>query len=146
MKKEYPGRKSFEEIWPLYEKGGLVHLSTMDGNQPRVRMLSFTPLDKKIWIVSRSGDDKIDQIKNNPRVEFTYSVRSEEGTGCLRATGNAVIIEDSDTRALVTKEIPWFKGYWKSSDDPDFTLIRLDISKILYDPADERSKYTIIVD
>ncbi|MFW9920442.1 MAG: pyridoxamine 5'-phosphate oxidase family protein [Candidatus Thorarchaeota archaeon] len=145
MKKEYPETKSFDDIWPIYQKGGLLHLSTLDGNQPRVRIMSFTPLDKKIWVVTRSGDDKIQQLRKNPNIEFTYSYQGEQNIGCLRASGTAIIVDDPAIRARVTKAIPWFNGYWESSEDPNFTLIRLDISKILFDPANERTKYTVIV-
>jgi uncharacterized pyridoxamine 5'-phosphate oxidase family protein len=145
MKKEYPEKMELSEVWPHFEAGGLIHLATMDGNQPRVRMLSFTPYDNKLWIVARSGDDKIGQIRKNSNVEFTLAVKGKERTGCLRATGEAHIVVDQKMRDTVTSVIPWFTGYWKSSQDPNFTLIRLDMKKILFDHHETSSKYTIEV-
>ncbi|MFX1369142.1 MAG: pyridoxamine 5'-phosphate oxidase family protein, partial [Promethearchaeota archaeon] len=133
----------FSEVWPLFEAGGLIHLSTMDGNHPRVRMMSLTAHDQKLWVVTRSGDDKVGQIRKNSNVEFTLPVRGKEKAGCLRATAEATIIEDQDTREAVASVIPWFTGYWKSSKDPNFTLIRLDMKKILFDHHETSSKYTI---
>ena len=81
MKKEYPEKMTLSEVWPHFEAGGLLHLATLDGNQPRVRMLAFTVFDQKLWIVTRTGDDKIDQIRMNSNAEFTLAVKGKERTG-----------------------------------------------------------------
>lgn len=143
MKKTYPERITLSEVWPLFEAGGLVHLSTLDGDQPRVRMMALTVHDQKLWVVTRTGDDKVGQIRKNSNVEFTLAVQGKERTGCLRATAEANIVEDQHTRNDVASVIPWFPGYWKSSEDPNFTLIRLDLKHILFDHHETSSKYTI---
>ena len=143
MKKTYPERMTLPEIWPLFERGGLIHLSTIDGNHPRVRMVSVNIFDRKLWVVTRSGDDKVTQIRKNPNMEFTLAVQGKERTGCLRVTGTAIIVEDQQTRKDVASSVPWFSGYWKSSEDPNFTLIRLDMKKILFDHHETSSKYAI---
>ncbi len=143
MKKEYPEKMTLAEVWPYFEAGGLAHIATMDSDQPRVRMMSLNVCDNNLWLVTRSGDDKIDQIRKNAKVEFTYTVPGKNRTGCLRATAEAFIVDDLETREKVTASIPWFTGYWKSADDPNFTLIRLDLKKILFDHHESSSKYTI---
>jgi len=145
MKKEYPEKMTLSEVWPHFQAGGLIHLATLDGDQPRVRMLSFTTYDNKLWIITRSGDDKVSQIRKNSNVEFTLAIGGKEETGCLRVTAEAHIVEDQTMRDNVTSVIAWFTGYWKSSEDPDFTLIRLDMKKILFDHHETSSKYTIEV-
>ena len=143
MKKDYPETMALSEVWSHFEAGGLIHLATLDENQPRVRTLALTVYDQKLWVVTRTGDDKVDQIRKNSSAEFTLAVRGKERTGCLRATAEAIIVDDQDTRNDVVSAIPWFTGYWKSSEDPDFTLIRLDLKKILFDHHETSSKYTI---
>ena len=143
MKKEYPERMPLSEVWSHFEARGLAHLSTIDGDQPRVRMMALNVYDNKLWLVTRSGDDKIGQIQRNSKVEFTYAVPGKGRTGCLRATAEAVIVDDQVTREKVVSSIPWFTNYWKSSKDPDFTLIRLDLKQILFDHHETPSKYTI---
>ncbi|TFG99503.1 MAG: hypothetical protein E4H14_20245 [Candidatus Thorarchaeota archaeon] len=143
MKKDYPERMELSEVWLHFEAGGLAHLSTMDGNQPLVRMMALTVYDQKLWVVTRTGDDKVSQIRKNSKVEFTYAVPGKGRTGCLRATAEAFIVEDQDARDNAVSVIPWFTNYWKSSEDPDFTLIRLDLKKILFDHHETSSKYTI---
>ena len=134
---------TFSEVWPHFEAGGLIHLSTLDGNQPRVRMIALIVHDEKLWLVTRSGDDKVGQIRKNSNAEFTLAVQGKERRGCLRATAEAVIVDDRSTRADVASAVPWFTGYWKSSEDTDFTLIRLDLKKILFDHHESSLKYTI---
>lgn len=131
------------EVWPHFEAGGLAHLSTMDGDQPRVRMMALNIYDNKLWLVTRSGDEKVSQIRKNLKVEFTYAVPRKARTGCLRATAEAVIVEDKRTRENVVSVIPWFANYWESSADPNFTLIRLDLKNLLFDHHETSSKYTI---
>ena len=143
MKKDYPERMTLAEVWPYFEAGGLAHFSTLDGDQPRVRLMALNVWDNNLWLVTRSGDDKIEQIRKNSKMEFTYAVPGKGRTGCLRATGNAFIIEDQTTRISVASSIPWFTNYWKSAEDPDFTLIRLDLKQILFDHHESSSKYTI---
>ncbi|MHA1138182.1 MAG: pyridoxamine 5'-phosphate oxidase family protein [Candidatus Thorarchaeota archaeon] len=134
---------TLSEVWPHLEAGGLAHLSTIDGNQPRVRMMALNVYDKKLWLVTKTGDDKIGQIRKNSKAEFTYAVPGKGRTGCLRATADAVIVDDQETRDSVVSSIPWFTNYWESAEDPNFTLIRLDLKQILFDHHETPSKYTI---
>lgn len=143
MKKTYPERLPLSKVWPLLEAGGLVHLSTMDNDQPRVRMMALTVYNHNLWVVTRTADDKVSQIRKNSNVEFTSVVPGEKRTGCFRATAEAIIVEDQSTRNEVASVIPWFSGYWKSPEDPNFTLIRLDLKKMLFDHHETSSKYTI---
>ncbi|MFW9793788.1 MAG: pyridoxamine 5'-phosphate oxidase family protein [Candidatus Thorarchaeota archaeon] len=143
MKKEYPERMELFEVWPIFEAGGLIHLSTIDVDYPRVRIVSFTVHGKNLWVATRSGDDKVTQIRKNSNVEFTLPVRGTKKIGCLRATAEAVIVDDPIKRKEVASVIPWFTGYWKSSEDPNFTLIRLDLKKVLFDHHESSSKFTI---
>jgi len=143
MKKTYPEIMPLSEVWPLFEAGGLVHLSTLDGKQPRVRSMALTVHDQNLWVVTITADDKVSQIRRNSNVEFTFIVPGKERTGCLRATAEAIIIEDQSARDEVASVIPWFTGYWESPEDPNFTLIRLDLKRILFDHHETSSKYTI---
>lgn len=77
IKKSYPEQMTLPEIWPLFKKGGLIHLSTIDGGYPRARMVSVNVFDRKLWIVTRSGDDKVTQIRKNSNIEFTPAVQGK---------------------------------------------------------------------
>jgi general stress protein 26 len=106
-------------------------------------MMALTVHNDNLWLVTRTADDKVEQILANSNVEFTCTVRGKERTGCLRSTAKALIIEDPSTREEIANAIPWFTGYWKSSEDPNYTLIRLDLKQILFDHHENSTKYTI---
>jgi general stress protein 26 len=143
MKKVYPERMNLNEVWQHFVDAGLVHLSTIDGDQPRVRMMALTVYHNNLWVVTRTADDKVEQIRRNNNIEFTCTVQGNEKVGCLRATARAEIITDKSTREDVANFIPWFTSYWKSSEDPNYTLIRLDLKRILFDHHENALKYDI---
>ena len=74
--KEYPLTIIFEEIWSLLQDFPLAHLATVDNDQPRVRpMVLITHIDS-IWLSSKSDWSKVEQIRYNNKVEFTFSPKS----------------------------------------------------------------------
>ncbi|MFW9910771.1 MAG: pyridoxamine 5'-phosphate oxidase family protein [Candidatus Thorarchaeota archaeon] len=143
--KAYPETLGYSEVWPFFEKGGLAHVATIDGDQPRVRTMALITHDHTLWLVTHTSDNKVEQIKSNPKIEFTYTVPGIDRTGCLRTTATAEIIGDSDMRDAVAKSIRWFDGYWESGADPEYTLIRLTPTKMLFDHHKSRMKYTILL-
>lgn len=141
--KQYPEKMSLKEVWTHFEAGGLVHLATLDGDQPRVRAMALTAFDNQLWVVTHTSDKKVDQIRKNPHVEFTYTVPGKGRTGCLRANAKAIVITDPKMRRAVADVIPWFNGYWKSAEDPEYTLIKFELNTMLFDHHESRNKYTI---
>lgn len=141
--KPYPEKIKYEEIRKYFSNSPLIHLATLDGENPRVRMMSLIEHNEKLWLASRSHWDKIDQIRKNPNIEFTVPVRGEQEIGCIRVTGKAKIIENQSVREELAKAIPWFNGYWKSPEDPAFALISLTLSSIKYDNPFDRRKYSL---
>jgi general stress protein 26 len=143
--KEYPSRISLEEIWKHFEGFPLAHLATMDKNQPRVRPMSLISFNGKLWLATKTEWNKVEQIRHNNRVEFTIAPVSKDGTGSVRVSANAIIVEDRETRFRLSSQIPWFNQYWSDANNHNFTLIRLDIRQILYDHPSDSKKYTVIL-
>ena len=141
--KPYPEKMKLEDVWEQFERGGMAHLATIEGDQPRVRMMSLTAYDGKFWLATWSNWRKVEQIKANPKVEFSYGYRGEKGVGAFRVTGIAHIVDDPNIREEVSKAIPWFGGYWESSEDPRWTCIQIEPKEILLDHPDDKKKYTI---
>lgn len=141
--KEYPETISLQDIWHHFEKYPLAHVATIEENHPRVRPMALITHRGNLWLASKTEWDKVDQIKKNNRVEFTVAPTSETGTGSLRITARAVIIGDLSIKEELLPSIPWFSQYWYGLDDSNFTLIRLDIKRILYDHPTDGKKYTV---
>ncbi|MHA3963272.1 MAG: pyridoxamine 5'-phosphate oxidase family protein [Candidatus Thorarchaeota archaeon SMTZ1-45] len=143
--KEYPKQISLQEVWVHFEGFPLAHLATVEGNQPRVRPMSLISIENRLWLATKTEWDKVGQIIANNKVEFTVAPLSKNGTGSIRATAIAVVIKDRETKQRLSLAIPWFNQYWIDSDDPNFTLIKLEPTRMLYDHPSDRRKYTVIL-
>lgn len=121
----------------------MAHLATMDGNQPRVRMMALISHMNTLWLTTKTEWDKIHQIRANPNVEITVPAYLENGVGCIRITAVAEEIEDQITRGEVANAVPWFQRYWSGSQDENFVLLRINPTRILFDHPTDRKKYTV---
>jgi len=55
-----------------------------------------------------------------------------EHSGYIRGAGSANVIEDKETKKLLADNIPFFKEFWKTPDDPNFALLEIIIKGIEY--------------
>ena len=119
-----------EVIKDYFKQQPLMYLATTEGNQPRVRPMALIYHKEICWCCSVSERPKIKQMMDNNNIEFAINAHDKEEFSTIRGTGKAVLIEDMKIKKELSKAIPWFSGYWKSYDDPGFTLFRLDLEKI----------------
>lgn len=143
--KEYPEIMDHDEIWKYFEGFPLAHLGTLDGDQPRVRPLSLIAYKSNLWMATKSAWNKVKQLIKNNNVEFTVAPTSTLGTGCIRVTAEAKLVQDQDKRRELASFIPWFAQYWSGADDANFTLIQFKLRRILFDHPTDRKKYTIVL-
>jgi len=80
-----------DEIFQLMNENPVLHLATVDGDQPRVRgMLLFRADEEGIIFHTASTKDVFAQIQKNPKVELCF-----QGNGSqIRVTGVLELIED----------------------------------------------------
>ncbi len=107
----------------------LVFFSTMEGDQPRVRPMALIQCDNEFWLTSRSYEEKMNQVKENANFEFSLNDR-ENLKGMIRASGKAFVVEDLKTKEKVSKAISFFKDYFTEPADPNFGLIKLEITDV----------------
>jgi general stress protein 26 len=141
--KEYPETISLEEIWNYFEGFPLIHLATVEGFHPRVRPMALITHNKELWLATKTSWAKVEQIRMNKQVEFSVAPISREGTGSIRCTAEAILVEDHQLKSEVESSIPWFNQYWSNVKDPNFTLIRLELKRILFDHPSDWKKYTV---
>lgn len=86
---------SKEELFKIMNENPVLHLATMDGDQPRVRgMLLFRADEEGIIFHTASSKDVYDQIKKNPKAELCF-----QGQGIqVRVTGVLEQVDDDDLR------------------------------------------------
>lgn len=141
--KEYPLIIKLGEIWSLLDGFPLTHLATIDNDQPRVRPMALITHNDSIWLSSKSDWSKVEQIRDNNKVELTVAPISETITGSIRLTAIAEIEEDLKTKEDLARAIPWFSNYWNGPEDPNFTLMKVKLNRVLYDNPFDGKKYTV---
>ncbi len=107
----------------------LVFFSSMEGNQPRVRPMALIICDNEFWLTSRSYEEKMDQVKENANFEFSFN-DGEKLKGMIRVTGKAYVVEDMKIKEKLSKAISFFKDYFTEPADPNFGLIKLEITDV----------------
>ncbi len=131
-----------EDVIDYLKKQPLMYLATIDGKYPRVRPMALIYHKDACWFVSVAGRDKIRQIENNVNVEFAINPHDEEKMSTIRGTGKALLIDDSVIKMDVAGAIPWFDGFWESTEDPRFFLYKIDLEKLSVQIPQFRDIYT----
>lgn len=119
-----------EDIKDYFKQQPLMYLATTEGDQPRVRPMALIYHKEICWCCSISERPKIKQMIENKKIEFALNAHDKEEFSTIRGSGEAILIEDLETKRELSEAIPWFSGYWKSYNDPEFTLFRMDLDRI----------------
>jgi uncharacterized pyridoxamine 5'-phosphate oxidase family protein len=112
-------------VWKIFSGEPHIFLATIEGDQPRVRPVTLIRLQNRLFVTTGSNDAKVKQIKQNPKTEFCLLLEKDERKGTIRAECEARIVENKDIKADVYNNISFAKEFWKSPEDPNFTLILL---------------------
>jgi len=128
------------EVWREMKDVQTVYLATSDGDQPRVRPLMLLHADRNLFITTGTGSGKVSQIKKNPKAELSWMLGSMDKPGSMRIIGEAKVVEDRDTKAKIAGMAQWFSMFWKSVDDPGYTLLQIVPRRIVYSrPGDMKA-------
>jgi general stress protein 26 len=126
-----------DEVWKHFKDYQVIYLTTVEGNQPRVRPVTLLYFDNKFWITTGTDNAKVRQIKANPKMEFCLLIEEQKKQGYIRATGTAKVIMDREIRENIAKNCDFFSSYFKSHDDPHYTLLEMQLADIEYLRPDE---------
>ena len=120
------------EIWENFQKMQEIQIATIDNDKPRLRPITLIFHNEKFWILTGTDSAKTKQIQENPNIEFCHLLKKDPDTGYIRANGIAKIIQDRDTKEELANQVDYFKSYWKGVDDPNYTLLEIEITEIEY--------------
>lgn len=120
------------EVWGYFQKIQTIFLATCDKGQPRVRPVTLIHFNDKFWILTGTNAAKIKQIRDNSNIEFCLLLKKGDNSGYIRGVGEAIIVQDMETKRLLATNISFFKNYWKDADDPNYTLLEIVIKDIEY--------------
>jgi uncharacterized pyridoxamine 5'-phosphate oxidase family protein len=121
--------KAMKEVYDFLKKCGTYYLSTVEGNQPRVRPFgTVNEFDGKLYIQTGRGKNVSKQLAANPKVEIC----AYDGSRWLRL--QAVAVDDSRREAKVSmlEAYPELKSMYSADDDSTQALYLKDAVATLY--------------
>lgn len=105
-------------------------LSTIDGDQPRVRPVSPVRTDGfTVYVANLRGYHKTAEIAANPRVELCY-VDPEHNQ--VRITGEAELLTDMELLREIWSKNPLLHYYLGSVDNPELIVYRITPRRVRY--------------
>jgi general stress protein 26 len=120
------------EIWKCFKDYPHVFLGTQEDDQPRIRPVTLVDFNQKLWVLTGTRSAKVRQLRENPKVEFSLLFNEGMHQGYIRAAASAKIITDKETKTRVAEQCGFFSNHWKSFDDPNYTLLELELNEIEY--------------
>lgn len=126
-----------KEAWRWLKHTQTVELATWDGEYPRVRPMSLIFDEGRFWVCTGSNDAKVRQLEAHPTFEFSLMLKKGDEGGTLRCSGPAKIVNDMETKSVMSGRIPFFGSYWETPEDPTFCLIELLVKDVEYMPPGE---------
>ncbi|MFO0824406.1 MAG: pyridoxamine 5'-phosphate oxidase family protein [Gemmataceae bacterium] len=98
-------------------------LSTMDGDQPRVRPVSPVRSDRfTIYVANLRMYHKTTEIAANPKVELCYLDNKHDQ---VRLTGIAEVVTERDILQEIWDANPLLRQYLGSIDNPNLIVYRI---------------------
>jgi len=120
---------SFEQVKDIVKDSGLGYLSTLEGNEPRVRpMMPALMNDGTVLMATTKNSDKIKQLEKNNRCEICFI---DKKLSQVRIRGNIILSSDMKKKAWLANAVPMLRAYFPTDDDPNYILIELKPEKIM---------------
>lgn len=115
-----------DEMVDLISDAGFGFLATVDGSQPRVRPVGpYLTDENKLLIALFAHRRSIPQMESNPLVEICFVDRK---MSYCRLTGTAKVTNSKDGKELIWNGSPMLKQYFSGPDDPNFSLVEIEIT------------------
>jgi len=122
-----------KEIMGHFKQTQIVYFATCNDKQPYVRPVTLIHLNDEFFVATSYDDAKVNQIKNNPNIEFCLVIpKNENESGYIRTKGKADLSMKIESKKMVFDNIEFIKQFWNSPEHPDFTLLEIEISEFEY--------------
>jgi general stress protein 26 len=130
--KELRGEEGLKKIAELLKGIRIAMVTTLakDGSiSARPMMVQDKNFDGRLWFLTRSNSEKVDEIEQDQHVALTFADPSE--SKYLTLKGRASVNQD---RAKIDElwnsmYTTWFP---KGKDDPEIAVLRVDVSEAVY--------------
>ncbi len=99
------------------------YLSSMDGDQPRLRPVSPVRTEGfTVFVANLQSYGKTAEIAANPKVELCYL---DTGHDQVRITAVAEVVDDRETLESIWNENPLLRQYLGSVDNPELIVYKM---------------------
>jgi len=100
-----------EEILEFVKNNPMFSLATVDGNQPRTRMMMVCRADENGILFSTGRDKDVNkQLQANPAVEMCFYAAGDENRQ-VRIEGTVEMIDDLELKKQIVEEFPFLKPW-----------------------------------
>jgi general stress protein 26 len=116
--------------WALGKLEGMnvIALATGGKEGPHVRPVTSVSHGGAHYVLTSTGDAKVHQLREDPRFECYVLLEEGKNTGYVRFRGTVGFVEDPTLRSAVGDTAGFVESYWAGPDDPDMTVLHLDIT------------------
>ncbi|MBT4159782.1 MAG: pyridoxamine 5'-phosphate oxidase family protein [Gammaproteobacteria bacterium] len=129
--KEEERNDFFEAVDTACKKAIWCAIATVEGNEPRVRMVHPTWDGDVLWFATGPESPKARQMKDNPQVDIQYQVAPPDFFHVM-VRGTAELITDQATKNHAWDAIDYDLTQFGSTgpDDPNFLPIRITPTRV----------------
>lgn len=100
-----------EEVFDFVAKNPMFSLATIDGDQPRTRMMMVCRADQDGILFSTGRDKDVNkQLQANPAVEMCFYAAGDENRQ-VRIEGTVEMIDDLELKKQIVEEFPFLKPW-----------------------------------
>jgi len=114
-----------DEVYSHLDKLSRVILATVEGRQPRTRVITLIRDDDRFFFATGTGSQKIEQIRENPAVEFIHTMKDGDNNGYIRGECTAKLVDDKSLVAKLFRENEFMEKLWEDPEDPELAIVRL---------------------
>lgn len=99
-----------------------VVLATSEMDQPRLRPITLIFDDGRFFFATTSTDNKVGQLRCNPKIELILQWKEPPNNGYIRLEGSAEKLEESKLISQLYNGYDFMGKLWTSSADPNLTV------------------------
>jgi general stress protein 26 len=121
----------FNEVDEACKKSIWCAIATVDGTEPRVRIVHPTWEGQALWFATGPNSPKAKQLRRNPNVDIQYQVAPPEFVHVM-VRGTAELITDLETKKRAWNAIDYDLTQFGSTgpEDPNFLPIRITPTRV----------------
>ncbi len=121
----------FSAVDEACKKAVWCAIATVDGEQPRVRIVHPTWDGETLWFATGPTSPKAEQLRQNPNVDIQYQVAPPDFVHVM-VRGTAELISDEATKKHAWDAIDYDLTQFGSSgpEDPNFLPIRITPTRV----------------